>query len=352
MILVTGATGHIGNVLVRKLKERYPEEPLRLLIQPGETLEAFDGLTLELCYGDIRKEADVRRAVKDIRLVFHLAGLVDTAPRKPNLLADVNIGGTRNIVEACLYEGVKRLVYVSSVHALPDLPNNQLITETQDFPVPHVLGPYARSKTEATAVVYDGVTRGLNAVIVFPSGVIGPYDYRVSEMGRLFRYLSTQGWLKIVMSFDGAYNFVDVRDVADGILSAAQFGKSGEGYILSGHQITLRHVIRLVRKVLGQKKPRIFFAPRWVVRTAAWLTHTFCRMFFIKPFFTPYSVSVLVSNSNLSHEKATREWGYQPRSLEVTFHDTLDWMQQHGQIRKSVPSRPRLRQAADKNKNH
>ena len=346
MILITGATGHIGNVLVKKLQDRYPQEALRLFLQPGEQLDAFDGLTAELCYGDIRKAEDVRRAVNGARLVFHLAGIVDTAPRRPRLLEEVNVGGTRHVVDACLDYSVERLVYVSSVHALPDLPDNEVIRERADFPIPGLLGPYANTKSTATAVVYDGIARGLDAVIVFPSGVIGPYDYRMSEMGRLFRYLSTQGWLKLIMSFDGAYNFVDVRDVADGILSAARAGRSGEGYILSGHRITLREVIRLERRALGQRQPAIFFAPRWLVRLAAWLTHGACRLLRIKPFFTPYSVSVLVSNSNLSHAKATEELGFEPRPLLDTFRDSVLWMQEHGQIKKP---RRKLHQAAGRN---
>ncbi len=336
MILITGATGHIGNVLVRQLASRYPQEKLRLFLQPGEQLDAFSGLTVELFYGDIRSAEDVQRAVKGARLVFHLAGIIDTAPRRPQLLHEVNVGGTKNIVEACLDQGVERLLHVSSVHALPDLPDGQVISEIKDFPVPDLLGPYANSKSEATALVYDGIQRGLDAVVVFPSGVIGPFDYRMSEMGRLLRYLSSQGWLKLVMSFEGAYNFVDVRDVCEGILAAARAGQKGEGYILSGHQVSLRQVIRLERQALGQRQPAIFFAPRWLVKSAAWFLHAACRLLRIKPFFTPYSVAVLVSNSNLSHAKASQELGFLPRPLLETFRDSLLWMAENGQIKKRL----------------
>lgn len=334
MILVTGATGHIGNVLVNQLAVLYPQETIRLFLQPHEKLIMFDGLTLEIFFGDIRHAHDVRRAVNGARLVFHLAGLIDTAPRLPQLLQQVNIGGTRLIVEACLEFHVERLVYVSSVHALPDLPDNQLICEIKDFPVPDLLGPYAQSKSAATAAVYDGIQRGLDAVIVYPSGVIGPYDYQKSQMGILFRYLSTQGRLKVVMSFNGAYNFVDVRDVVSGMIAAAWKGRSGEGYILSGYRVTVRDVIRLEREALGQKQPLIFFAPGWLVRTGAWIATFFCRLLRIKPIFTPYSISVLASNCNVSHAKATAELGYQPRPLMDTFRDSLLWMQENGQIRK------------------
>lgn len=334
MILITGATGHIGNILVRKLADTYPDELLRVFLLPGERLDMFNGLTLDLVYGDIRKPADVRLAVNGCRLVFHLAGMIDTAPRRPELLSQVNIGGTRNVVEACLAAKVERLVYVSSVHALPDLPDNQIITEIKDFPVPGLLGPYAQSKSAATAVVYDGIDRGLDAVIVFPSGVIGPFDFQQSQMGKLLRYLSTQGWLRLVMSFKGAYNFVDARDVVAGLILAAQKGQCGEGYILSGHTVTMLDVIRLEREALGQRQPGIFYTPNWTVRAAARLVNIGSIILHIKPIFTPYSVAVLESNSNISHAKASRELGYEPRPLLETFRDSLAWMADKGHIRR------------------
>ena len=334
MILITGATGHIGNILVKQLADRYPDEKLRVFLLPGERVDMFSGLTLELIFGDIRRAGEVRRAVNGARLVFHLAGLIDTAPRRPELLDQVNVGGTRNVVDACLEYHVERLVYVSSVHALPDLPDNQLISEIKDFPVPDLLGPYARSKSAATAVVYDGIARGLDAVVVFPSGVIGPFDYQKSQMGRLLRYLSTQGWVRLVMTFDGAYNFVDARDVVAGLIAAAEKGRCGEGYILSGHRVTMREVIRLEREALNQRQPRIFRTFNGLVRFAARITHISCRILHIKPIFTPYSIAVLESNSNISHEKATRELSYEPRPLLDTFRDSLDWMAEKGQIRK------------------
>ena len=334
VILITGATGHIGNVLVRKLADQYPDEKLRVFVLPGENLDCFDGLELELHYGDIRRTQDVFRAVRGARLVFHLAGLIDTTPRRADHLRQVNVGGTENIVAASLAHQIERLIYISSVHALPDLPRDQIICETDQFPYPDLLGAYARTKTQATAEVYRGIASGLDAVIIFPSGVIGPANYKVAEMDRLFRYLSRQGGLKLIMAIDGAYDFADVRDVADGIVAAAKHGQAGQGYILSGHHVSIRDIIELERDFLGQKPARIFFAPTWLVRLGARLTQFFSFIFFFKPIFNPYSVSVLLSNCNLSHAKATAELGYQPRPLQDTLDDTLTWLQNRGQIKR------------------
>jgi len=120
LILVTGATGHIGHVLVHQLSRHYPNEIIRVFLQPREILDGFDRLTLQLFYGDIRKAADVSAAVQGARLVFHLAGLIDTSLNPGPRIYEINIGGTRHVVEACQENPGIRLVYVSSVHALPD----------------------------------------------------------------------------------------------------------------------------------------------------------------------------------------------------------------------------------------
>lgn len=336
--MITGATGHIGNVLVHELSRRFPEENIRIFIQPHEHLDMFDRLVLELFYGDICDPEQVRDAVRGARLVFHLAGMIDTSLYPSPKLQEINVGGTRNVIAACEAEHVERLVYVSSVHALPDLPVSQEISEVEDFPVPGLLGGYAQSKSEATALVYAAINRGLDAVIAFPSGVIGPQDYKMSEMGRVFRYFSLIGSLRLVLSFNGAYNFVDVRDVVAGLIAIAERGRSGQGYILSGHQITLHEIIQLEREVLGQRQPLILSVPTRIVKGCAYVIAWFAHIFHIRSLVTPYSIAVLQSNSWISHEKASRELGYQPRPISESFRDNLAWMVRAGEIHPKKPA--------------
>ena len=333
LILVTGATGHIGNVLVHALHQHFPGENLRILVQPNERLDMFDRLSLELFYGDIRDATAVREAVHGARLVFHLAGMIDTSMHPGPRLQEINVGGTRNVVAACEAEQVKRLVYVSSVHALPDLPDSQVITEIDKFPVPGLLGGYAQTKSDATALVYAAISRGLDAVVAFPSGVIGPEDHRLSEMGRVFRYFSSLGKLRLILSFNGAYNFVDVRDVVEGLIAIAEKGRKGEGYILSGHRISLSEIIRLERDCLGQCQPRIVSVPSKIVMGSAYFVAWFAQLFHVRSLVTPYSIAVLQSNSWISHEKASRELGYQPRPIDESFRDNIAWMIKTGMIR-------------------
>lgn len=337
MILVTGATGHIGNVLIHVLAARYPDEKLRIFLQPREPLDLFDRLNLELYYGDIRKTADVYAAVSGARLVFHLAGLIDTSLKPGKRLFDINVGGTAHVVNACKDNPGCQLIYVSSVHALPDLPGKQIIREVSEFPVPGLLGGYAQSKSLATALVLDAARNGLDARVAFPSGVIGPADYRLSDMGRLFRYFHAIRSLKLVLSFHGAYNFVDVRDVVDGLVAIAEKGRSGEGYILSGERISIQEIINLERKILGKRLPLILTVPVWLVKSGAYLIAGFAHLFQIHALVTPYSIAVLQSNSYISHEKASRELGYQPRPVEVSIKDSLIWMQKLSLIRTRQP---------------
>ncbi len=333
LILITGATGHIGNVLVHALYQHFPGETLRIMVQPHERLDMFDRLALELFYGDVRDAEAVREAVRGVRLVFHLAGMIDTSMHPGPKLQEINVGGTRNVVAACEAERVGRLVYVSSVHALPDLPDSEVITEIDKFPVPGLLGGYAQTKTDATALVYAAIRRGLDAVIAFPSGVIGPEDYRQSEMGRVFKYFSSLGSLRLILSFNGAYNFVDVRDVVDGLIAIAEKGRSGEGYILSGHRISLSDIIRLERDCLGQCQPRIVSIPNKLVMSGAYFVAWFAHLFHVRSLVTPYSIAVLQSNSWISHEKASRELGYSPRPIDESFRDNIAWMVKTGMIR-------------------
>lgn len=334
LILVTGATGHIGNVLVHALSRHYPGETIRVFLQPRESLESFNRLTLQLYFGDIRKQDDVRAAVQGTRLVFHLAGVIDTSLNPGSRIYEINVGGTRNVVEACLAEPSVRLVYVSSVHALPDWPDGREISEVEQFPVPGLPEGYARSKSEATALVMAATREGLDAVVAFPSGVIGPDDYKLSEMGRMFRYFYAIRSLRLVFSFQGAYNFVDVRDVVDGLIALAERGKSGQGYILSGHQITVSEIIRIERQVIGARQPRILTVPVRIVQLGAAILARLAHWFHFHSIVTPYSIAVLLSNSRISHAKASRELGFQPRPIADSIRDNLIWLMDHGLFRK------------------
>jgi dihydroflavonol-4-reductase len=322
MIAVTGATGHIGNVLVRILLNR--GEEVKAVIPPDEDLTPLRGLKVEVATGDMRDPDSLMKALSGVEIVYHLAGIISILPGKKKVLEEVNVKGTRNVVEACLKNGIRRLVYVSSIHAVKEPPHGVTITESQPFDPQGVPDGYARSKARATLEVIRAIPQGLDAVIACPTGVIGPYDYKVSEMGQLIRNFVNR---KLRIGVDGAYDFVDVRDVANGLVLACEKGRTGESYIFSGEQITIPDLLSLLEKATGIKAPS-YKAPRWLARLAGLAATPYYLLSKAKPLFTAYSIDVLFSNSRISSEKARRELGYTVRSLADSITDTLSWYEE------------------------
>ena len=318
MILVTGATGHIGNVLVRKLLER--GEKVRVLILPKESRAPLQGLKVEAMEGDVLDTTSLFNALKGIRGVFHLAGIISIMPGENPIVRKVNVEGTRNVMQVAKAAHVKKIVYTSSIHAIQRMESG-MIDERLPFDLNNPYGEYDRSKAEATLEVQQAAQAGLEAVIVCPTGVIGPFDFRGSMMGSV---IHDAAFAKPTFYVDGAYNFVDVRDVVNGMIAAFDKGKRGESYILSGQKISVRYLLETVREITGKH----FFqmkVPFDLAEFAARFTPWYYRKSKSTPRFTPYSLEVLQSNCNISHDKATRELGYQSRTLYVTIADTVKW---------------------------
>jgi dihydroflavonol-4-reductase len=326
MIVITGATGHIGNVLVRQLLSRGAN--IRVMVPPGEDAVSLDMLEAEKVEGDVLNLDSLVRAFTGADVVYHLAGIVTIMPGQKELLYRVNVIGTQNVVKACLRCGVGRLVYTSSVHAIETPSHGTVIDETFPYAPGKVLGDYAKSKSLATLGVLKGVGQGLNAVIVCPSGVIGPYDYKISEMGQLI-INSVKGKIKTYV--EGAYDFVDVRDAATGIMLVCEKGRKGESYIVSGEQVTLRNLMVMIEDITGVRTPFLKI-PSWLARTVGKAAPLYCRLSKSKPLFTDYSIDVLVSNSLISHKKAYSELGYSPRPVRESVADTIQWFRENGKL--------------------
>lgn len=317
MWLVTGATGHVGNVLVRKLLER--GESVRALILPGESRVSLRGLDVEAVEGDVLNLDSLFRSVQGVRGIFHLAGVISIMPGPNPMVRKVNVEGTKNVLGAAMTRGIK-MIYTSSIHAIQRAEEG-VIDENLPYDLNNPYGAYDRSKAEATLEVLRAAHAGLEAVVTCPTGVIGPYDFRGSMMGAVIHDAATA---KPTLYVDGAYDFVDVRDVAEGLISAAENGRRGESYILSGQKISVRYLLETVREITG----RHFFQlkiPFDLAKFATLFTPLYYRFAKETPRFTPYALEVLRSNSNISHAKATRELSYSPRSLYESLSDTVKW---------------------------
>ena len=320
MIVVTGATGHIGNVLVRELVKR--GYPTRVFVLPGDNCRPLSGLDIEFAYGDVTNLESLESAFAGVEAVFHLAGIVTIMPSMKKVLERVNVRGTRNVAEACRTSGVRRLVYTSSVHAIVEPPHGTVIDESQPFDPDRVLGGYASSKAHATLLLLDEVHKGeLDAVICCPTGVIGPWDYGISNIGQMILDFAS-GYLKSYVR--GAYDFVDVRDVAVGLILAAEKGQSGRHYIFSGSQVQVPELMKELERAIGYPAPT-YEIPSAIARAAGVLASVYYRLVRRRPVFTAYSIDVLKSNSHVSSARAREELGFTTRPWQESIRDHIEW---------------------------
>ena len=320
MIVVTGATGHVGNVLVRELISR--GRAVRTLVIPDDDLHPLDGLDVDIVHGDVTDLAGLESALAGADIVFHLAGIVTIMPGMEKALERVNVGGVRNVAAACRAVGVSRLVYTSSVHAIAEPPLGTPVDEAQPFDPDRVLGDYARSKARATLLLLDEVAKGgLDAVICCPTGIIGPGDYGISNVGQLIVDFAS-GQLKSYVS--GAYDFVDVRDVARGLILAAEKGQKGRHYILSGAQVQVLELMKELEKDIGYPAPT-YRIPSSIARAAGVLASVYYRLLKRRPVFTAYSIDVLRSNSQVSSARAREELGFTSRPWQESIRDHVEW---------------------------
>ncbi|MBI3364851.1 MAG: SDR family oxidoreductase [Ignavibacteriae bacterium] len=316
-ILVTGATGCVGSNLIAALLER--GYTVRAFHREHSNLLALQGLDVEHRTGDVRDKDSLRRAMEGCDTVFHAAALVSFWKKKYQEQYDVNVIGTRNIINVSLKVGIEKLIHTSSVAALGYRLDGKLIDEM----TPYNWGPnigYRYTKHLAELEVLNGVSKGLHAVILNPSVIIGPRDVYVHG-GQIVRDIK-RGRIPIYVR--GGMNIVSVHDVVTGHLAAVEHGRSGERYILAGMNFTHKEVFDVAAKVVGGRAPRI----RIPVRSAQFAA----RMFdFIGEVTNkqPWVTSDLISGAGKCNwytaEKAERELGYHPSSVEDAMRETYEW---------------------------
>ncbi len=319
MILVTGATGHVGNVLVRQLLAR--GDNVRALVLPDEACQSLEGLDVERVTGNVLDPASLDRAMMDVTQVYHLAGIIAIMPGAESLMQRVNVEGPRNVAQAALRAGVQRMVHVSSVHAFARIPVGSTLDEAVPFAPDNPAGVYDRTKAQGTLAVLDVVKQGLDAVIACPTGIIGPHDYMGSEMGQVVLDFARR---RLHLLIEGAFDFVDVRDVAHGLVLATERGQRGETYILSGTHVTLMRIHDLVQDVMGMRTPRLV-VPFALAKGLAYCAEVFYRLACMTPRFTRYSLQTVHEGCRVTCDKAEEELGYRARPLCETIADTLAW---------------------------
>jgi len=299
-------------VLVRELLSR--GENVRAVIPPFEDTTSLEGLEVEKVEGDVLNVDSLITAFNKADVVYHLAGIIFPSPRRMEVQYQVNVIGTRNVIEASISSDVGRLVHVSSIEAMVTPPPGTVLDETSPFDPAKVLGSYGKSKAQASLEVLSAVERGLDAVIVCPTGAMGPYDFKPSLTGQYFADI-----------------FVDVRDIAIGQVLASEKGRTGEAYILSGERISQADMSSLIQEAAGIRM-RCFAMPHLLYRVMASIAHIYYTLKDIPPTITLDGLRIITGNSFISHEKAHLELGYSPRPLKETFADTINWLKESGRL--------------------
>lgn len=330
--LVTGAAGFLGSNICAQLLERGSK--VRAFVLKGDRAAQYIPKEVEIVYGDLCNKESLRKFFETEEgmesVCIHVASVVTVNPNYKKLVLDVNVGGTENIVDMCLeHPECKKLVYVSSTGAIPESPDGEPIKETMDFNLDKVVGWYSKSKAMATSNVFTAVkNRGLKACVVYPTGILGPNDYAVSE--------TTATVIKIIkgqmpIGINGSFNLVDVRDLAAGVIAAADKGRIGEGYILGNQVIKFKTLCKILSSELGCKPPK-FFLPLSLAEKIARKMERKAAKTGETPPMTTFSVYNLKRNNSFDYSKAVKELGYTVRPLEETLRDQAQWLRENGKI--------------------
>jgi dihydroflavonol-4-reductase len=326
--VVTGAAGHLGGNLVRALLAQGAQ--VRALVHHDR--RALDGLDVEITQAGLDDPAALQRAFAGADIVFHLASLISLRRRDRALVERVNVQGARHVVEACLAAGAGRLVYAGSIEALDPRPHDQPVSERRPLLSAPGVSPYAWSKAEAERVVQAGIARGLDAVIITPTAIVGPYDFKPSHFGQALIGLANGRLPALVGS---GFNWVDARDVAEGAILTAANARAGAKYLLGGTWASVGEIAALAAAITGARPPRLT-APLWLARFGAPFCTAWADLTGTRPLYTLVTLDALGHYPRVSCAKAKRDLGYRPRPLFDTLLDTYRWLEEAGFLRRPL----------------
>ena len=332
LYLVTGAAGFLGSHICRQLLDR--GESVRAFVLKGDPAvkyipEKVGIVTGDLC--DINSLENFFKVPDDTQtIILHVASMVTVNPDYNQKLMDINVGGTKNIIEKCLeHPECKKMVYVSSSGAIPELPKGHKIREVKQFDSEKVVGWYSKTKAMATQAVLDAVKKeGLNACVVHPSGILGPQDYAIGETtGTIIKIINGE----MPVGMRGSFNLCDVRDLAAGCIAAADKGRTGECYILGNEEVTLKEMCELLDKDLHCGTCKLYL-PLGLAKLLAKQMEKKAEKTGKKALMTTFSVYNLERNNTFDYSKAKKELGYHTRSYAETLHDEAVWLKEEGKI--------------------
>jgi nucleoside-diphosphate-sugar epimerase len=325
--LLTGATGHLGANLVRRLLLQ--GDRVRVLLRPNHDTRAVDGLDLERAFGDIRDRASLDAAVAGCARVFHCAARISITSGGEREIYATNVLGTRNVLAAAARAGVARTVVTGSFSAVGHQPGRPSDEGDPFNPFAKAL-PYEKSKAAVEHECLKAVVEGQHVVIAISCAIVGPNDFKPSRMGRVVRDFANG---RMPAYIPGGFEFVAARDIVEGHLLAMERGRSGQRYIFSTEFVTVDTLMQWLQEITGQPRPRFRLPPPLMAAIAevaspllaAFAPGTPQRL-------TPGAIHLLRMHRRADCTKARQELGYQPTSVKQALRDAYDWFVAAGQV--------------------
>ncbi|MGP0629923.1 hopanoid-associated sugar epimerase [Nitrospina sp. 32_T5] len=326
--LVTGTTGFLGSAIARELI--LSGRAVKVLVRQGSDLRNLSGLDVEVVHGDLRDPDSLARALDKCDTLYHAAAYYSLWSRDRKMVYDINVTGTRNILDAAKQADLKRVVYTSTVGCIGLTQNGTPGNETTPFNEATLCNDYKRSKWEAEQVALEFAKNGLPVVIVNPSAPVGPRDIKPTPTGKVI-----QDFLNGNMPayLDTGLNLIDVRDCARGHLLAEERGEAGERYILGNRNMSLKEILDALSKITGIPAPKVQM-PYWVAYTAGWVCDAVSNVITHKPPAVPLGgVKMAKYHMYFDASKAVRELGLPQNPVEQALSDAVHWMREHGLAR-------------------
>jgi dihydroflavonol-4-reductase len=321
---MTGASGHIGTNLCRALLSEGHE--VRVLI--NLTSKSLEKIPVERIPGNILDKKSLESLISGCEIVIHLAATISIRGVNERDLLSININGTKNILEVITRLPVKRFIHFSSIHALTQEPFDEILDETRPLALKDPI-LYNRSKAWSEQLVSEAIKNGMDGVIINPTSVVGPNDFRPSLVGRAIIQICQN---KLPGLIRGGYDWVDVRDVVSGTLQAIEKGRTGERYLLSGKWLSLPDLVGIISRY-HKIKTKHAILPYWLAELGVPFLKVYAMLRKADPLYTRESLDIIKhSHRMISCDKAKKEFGYQPRPIEITIKDTLEWFKENGYL--------------------
>ena len=315
---ITGASGHLGSCLVRYLLK----DNWKIICLINKDTRSLEGLDVKTVYISLYDESALAKEMVNCDAVFHLAAIVAQEKVDFKNMKKVNVEGTKSICNAALKSKINKLIYFSSIHAFKQYPYQTVLDEKRELVNNKSAPPYDFTKAMAQKEVYKAVEKGLDASILHPTGVIGPYDFKPSRMGQMIMDIMNK---RMPLAIKAGYNWVDVRDVCAAAIKCVKHGKKGQNYIISGNWQSFKDLSIIIQENINKK---IYYGEIPFLFLYIFLPFSKLWSFLVKKreLINLGSIYTLKNQcTKINYDLAANDLNHKPRSIHSTISDTLSW---------------------------